>query len=74
MATTPSAITGRASGRRSIRASTPKPSPRPPDGRTVVTVHQVVRDKDGNVLNDRRVEHVYRFRDGLVDHMEIRER
>ena len=40
-------------------------------GRTVVTVHQVVRDLDGTVLLDQMVEHVYRIEDGLIQSMEI---
>lgn len=43
------------------------------DGRTVVTVHQVVRDLSGNVVADGMVQHVYSMRDGLVKSMEIRE-
>ncbi|HEY7062264.1 MAG TPA: nuclear transport factor 2 family protein [Chloroflexota bacterium] len=43
-----------------------------PDGRVAVAVHQIVRDRAGNVLADSTVEHVYRLRDGLVEHMEIR--
>jgi ketosteroid isomerase-like protein len=42
-----------------------------PDGRVVVSVHQVVRDRDGNLLSDGTVEHVYTVRDGLVARMEI---
>jgi ketosteroid isomerase-like protein len=42
------------------------------DGRIVVTVHQVVRDKDGRTVADEVVEHVYRFVDDLVSDMEIR--
>jgi hypothetical protein len=42
-----------------------------PDGRVAVEVHQVVRDLDGNLLSDSTVEHVYSFRDGLVERMEI---
>ena len=41
-------------------------------GRVVVTVHQVVRDRDGQLLADRMVEHVYTLEDGLVRRMEIR--
>jgi hypothetical protein len=41
-------------------------------GRTVVDVHQVVRDPAGRVLADQMVQHVYAFRDGLITHMEIR--
>jgi hypothetical protein len=46
-----------------------------PDGRVAVEVHQVVRPVGGQgpVLADSTVEHVYRWRDGLVDCMEIRE-
>jgi hypothetical protein len=43
------------------------------DGRTVVTVHQVIRDLDGKVLMDRLVEHIYAIKDGLILNMEIRE-
>jgi ketosteroid isomerase-like protein len=43
------------------------------DGRIAVDVHQVVRDLEGAVLSDGRVRHIYRFRDGLVAQMEIRE-
>jgi hypothetical protein len=46
-----------------------------PDGRIAVEVHQVVRPVDGRgpVLADSMVEHIYRWRDALVDSMEIRE-
>jgi hypothetical protein len=43
-----------------------------PDGRIAIDVHQVVRDLAGALLAEGRVQHVYRFRDGLVDHMEVR--
>lgn len=43
-----------------------------PDGSVVAEVHQLVRDRTGVVTADRRVQHVYRFRDGLVAHMEVR--
>jgi hypothetical protein len=42
-------------------------------GRTVVTVHQVVRDLSGNMLFDRLVEHVYSIKNNLIQSMEIRE-
>ncbi|MGH9741892.1 MAG: nuclear transport factor 2 family protein [Candidatus Acidiferrum sp.] len=42
-------------------------------GRTVVTVHQVVRDLGGNVLADRVIQHVYSLRENLIERMEIRE-
>jgi ketosteroid isomerase-like protein len=38
----------------------------------VVTVHQTVRDLDGNVLTDQVVEHVYTFREGSVARMDVR--
>jgi ketosteroid isomerase-like protein len=41
-------------------------------GRTVVTVHAVVRDLHGNIMSDGTVEHVYRIEDGLIRSMEIR--
>lgn len=40
-------------------------------GRTVVDVHQVVRDLGGHVLADRIIQHVYSFRDGLIARMDI---
>jgi ketosteroid isomerase-like protein len=43
------------------------------DGRVVIEVHQVVRDLDGKLIADGRVQHVYTFRDGLVERMDIRE-
>jgi len=43
------------------------------DGRVAVTVRQTIRDLAGNAVNERHVLHVYRLRDGLVEHMEIRE-
>ena len=42
------------------------------DGRVAVDVHQVVRAKDGTLLDDRMVVHVYRVRDGLVLRMDVR--
>jgi hypothetical protein len=41
-------------------------------GNTVVDVHQVVRDLSGKILKDQIVQHVYSFRDGLIDRMDIR--
>ena len=40
-------------------------------GRTVVEVHQVVRDLGGNKLVDRAVQHVYTIRNGLIERMDI---
>jgi hypothetical protein len=42
-------------------------------GRTVVDVHQVVRDLAGKVLVDRTVQHVYLIEGGLIRSMEIRD-
>ncbi len=42
------------------------------EGRVKVEVHQVVRDLDGNVTSDVLVDHLYGFRDGLVDRMDVR--
>jgi ketosteroid isomerase-like protein len=41
-------------------------------GNTVVDVHQVIRDLSGNILKDQIVKHVYSFRDGLIERMDIR--
>ena len=42
-------------------------------GRTVVDVHQVIRDLSGKILQDRMVQHVYSIQDGLITRMDIRE-
>ena len=42
------------------------------EGRTVVEVHQVVRDMSGKILVDQMVQHVYTIRDGLIQRMDIR--
>lgn len=42
-------------------------------GRIVVSVHQVVRDFSGKLLQDRMVEHVYTLENGLIRSMDIRE-
>ena len=42
------------------------------NGNTVVQVHQVVRDLSGKILKDQIVQHVYSFRDGLIERMDIR--
>jgi hypothetical protein len=41
-------------------------------GRVVVDVHQVVRDRAGNLIADEMVQHVYLIENGLVRSMEIR--
>jgi hypothetical protein len=40
-------------------------------GRTVVEVHQVVRDLEGKLLIDTIVHHAYTIRAGLIERMEI---
>ncbi len=42
-------------------------------GRTVIDVHQVVRDLAGNVVLDQMVQHVYSIEDGLIQRMDIQE-
>ncbi|RYY65409.1 MAG: nuclear transport factor 2 family protein [Chitinophagaceae bacterium] len=42
-----------------------------PDGRTAVRVHQLVKDLQGKLLIDVYVRHIYSFRNGLVERMEI---
>ena len=39
--------------------------------RVAVTVRQVIRDLDGNVLSEGKTSHVYTLRDGLVTRMDI---
>lgn len=41
-------------------------------GNTVVNVHQVIRDLSGKILKDQIVQHVYSFRDDLIERMDIR--
>ncbi len=41
------------------------------DGRIAVEVRQVVRDREGKLLLDQRVWHVYRMENGQVRAMEI---
>jgi hypothetical protein len=41
-------------------------------GRTVVRVHQVVRNPAGAVIADGPVEHIYTITDGLITCMDIR--
>ena len=76
---------GRVRGRRAVRdywarqfeAIDPRVDPeaftREDDGRFTVHVHQVVRDRAGELLADRRVTHVYTFREGLVERMDVTE-
>ena len=41
------------------------------DGRVAVEVHQVVRDRDGAIVAEGRVTHIYSIRDGLVVRMDV---
>lgn len=41
-------------------------------GRTLVVVHQIVRDRGGALMKDEAVHHLYTIEDGLVRGMEIR--
>jgi SnoaL-like domain len=40
-------------------------------GRTVVKVHQLVRDLEGNLIAEGMVEHIYLIEDGLIRSMDI---
>jgi hypothetical protein len=42
------------------------------EGRIVVDVDQVVRDLDGALLSEQRVQHIYTLRGGLIARMDIR--
>lgn len=42
-------------------------------GRSIVKVHQVIKDREGNLLADVVVEHVYVVEEGSIRKMEIRE-
>jgi hypothetical protein len=44
------------------------------EGRTVVDVHQVVRDLDGNVRADQHVQHIYTVRGALIARMDIQQK
>jgi ketosteroid isomerase-like protein len=50
----------------------PKKFTREADGRVAIEVHQVVHDMSGKLVADQMVQHVYEFRDGLIQGMEIR--
>ena len=41
-------------------------------GEVVVEVHQVVRDRAGNLLVDQMVGHIFQIEDGLVKRFDIR--
>jgi hypothetical protein len=42
------------------------------DGRILVNVNQIVRDLDGNLIDQRMVLHIYEIEEGLIRTMEIR--
>lgn len=42
-------------------------------GVTDVKVHQLVKDLNGVTLSDTEVWHVYRFEDGLIERMDLKE-
>lgn len=74
---------GRLSGRAAVRAYwerqwkeiDPRVEPTAiavePDGSVRVRVHQLVRAKDGTVLDDRRLEHVYDFDGPFIRRMTV---
>jgi hypothetical protein len=43
-----------------------------PEGETVIEVHQVVRDFNGNLLTDKIVGHMVRIENGLIRRFDIR--
>lgn len=43
------------------------------EGRVVVDVHQVVENVCGEPVSDRRLQHVYTLREGLVERMDVRD-
>jgi len=42
------------------------------DGRINVTVHQIVHNKEGKLLVDQMIHHIYTIKDGLIRDMEIK--
>jgi ketosteroid isomerase-like protein len=50
----------------------PKNFTKEADGRIAIDVHQVVHDKSGKLVADQMVQHIYEFRDGRIQSMEIR--
>jgi hypothetical protein len=43
------------------------------EGKSVVKVHQVVRDPKGNLLADKVVIHVFQIQNGLIQRFDIRD-
>ena len=42
-------------------------------GRTIVKVHQIVRDLQGQLVSEALVEHVYTIEEGLIRKMDVRQ-
>jgi hypothetical protein len=42
-----------------------------PNGTVEVTIHQIVKDLEGNRIFDGRIKHVYTLRDGLLQRMDV---
>lgn len=42
-----------------------------PDGKLEVSVHQIVKDKQGQLVFDGLVKHLYTLQDGLLQQMDI---
>lgn len=42
-----------------------------PDGRLEVSVHQVVKDLEGNLMFDGKVKHIYTIQDELLQSMDV---
>ena len=42
-------------------------------GRTIVTVHQIVRDRQGQLISDTMVDHVYTIEEHLIRRMDVRQ-
>lgn len=42
-----------------------------PNGKLVVDVHQLVKDRKGKILFDGTVNHIYTFENGLIKTMDI---
>ena len=43
----------------------------PADGTFEVDVHQTVRDRNGDILSDKRVRHIFQMEGGLVRRFDI---
>lgn len=41
------------------------------DDKTIVTVHQTVKDTDGNLLEDTKIKHIFRLENELIKTFEI---